>query len=51
LGFELGQVFQDIARRGVLGFFMEDFFVAVEGEIVALAGDVGFGDAEGLGRP
>ena len=38
----------DFARRAVCDFFVDDFLVAIEGEIVALRGDVGLGHAETL---
>jgi hypothetical protein len=34
------------ARRTVVDFFVDDFFVAVVGEVVTLGGDVGCWDAE-----
>lgn len=39
---------QDFARRSVRDFFVDDFLVAVEREVIALGGDVGFGDEEAL---
>jgi hypothetical protein len=45
----LGDVFlqlveagEDLARRAVGDFFMDDFFVAVQGEVVTLISECGF---------
>lgn len=46
---QFGEAGEDLAGRAVGDFFVDDFFVAVQGEVVALSGEVGFGDEEGLG--
>ena len=48
LRLQFAEAFEDFARRAVRDFFVDDFLVAVEREVVALRGDVGFGDAEAL---
>ena len=48
LRLQFTEVFQDFARRAVRHFFVNDFLVAVEREVVALRGDVGLGHAETL---
>ena len=46
--FQRGEVLQNFAWRAVGDFFVDDFLVAVEREVVALRGDLGFGHAETL---
>ena len=48
LHLQFAKVLQDFAWGAVGDFFMDDFLVAVERQIVALRGDVSFGDAEAL---
>ena len=42
------EALQNLARRAVRDFFVNDFLVAVEREVVALRGNVGLGHAETL---
>lgn len=46
LRLQLGEAFQDFARRAVGDFGLDDFLVAVEREVVILIGDFGFRNAE-----
>src|ERR1019366_4633598 len=47
--FDLRQLREDLLRRTMIDLLVHHFFVAVEGEVVALSGDVGLWDAEALG--
>jgi hypothetical protein len=46
---QLGEAGEDLAGRAMGDFFVDDFFVAVQGEVVVLARDVLLRNEEGLG--
>ena len=46
LRLQFAEAGEDFARRAVRDFFVDDFLVAVEREVVALRGNVGLGDEE-----
>jgi hypothetical protein len=48
LRLQLAKAGEDFGWRAVRDFFVDDFLVAVDGEVVALRGDVGLGDKERL---
>src|SRR5215831_13410843 len=48
LRFQFAEAGEDFARRAVRDFFVNDFLVTVEREVVALRSDVGLGHAETL---